>query len=77
MSVGLTNYYVRTHVLAAQGAGGYGVGMFSECAGEAAQGAGAAGSARLAFEPGHSPGAYPGLVGEGFLGQASVAAQLP
>jgi hypothetical protein len=51
--------------------------MRAECGGKAAKGVAAAGCAGLAFEPGHRGDAYPGQVGELFLGQSVLAAPLP
>ena len=51
--------------------------LFSEHGGEPGQGTAAAARAGLAFQPGHGGWAYSCLVGQFFLGQAALAAQLP
>ena len=48
--------------------------MLAEGPGEAAESAATAGSGRLAFQPGDSRQAHPGLVGQFFLRQAALAA---
>jgi len=50
--------------------------VLAESAGEAAESAATAGSGCLAFEPGDSSHAQPGLIGQSFLGQAALAAKL-
>ena len=50
--------------------------MLAEGPGEPAEGAAATGSRGLAFQPGDSSHAHPGLGGEFFLGQAVLTAQL-
>jgi hypothetical protein len=51
--------------------------VFTQGAGETAEGAAAAGRGGLAFQASHGGQADPGPVGELFLGQAVLAAQVP
>ena len=68
---GLATALYPAGLTGAKSGGGW---MLAEGPGEPAEGPATTGSGRLAFQPGDSRQAHPGLVGQFFLGQAALTA---